>query len=347
MSLLAPRAEPKSLSSTARTTGKKTARLMAAAGFGFGCLFPLVGTLVEATRNGDSSFEGVLAAQLNTPLLWILDVVPFLLAALCAFIAAPVRSVGNARAGRQLAALLTALVLVPLALLLLALRQDVDSANVLGQINTAGELRARSLWIERAARTNQGDWRQSLRAMGNDIAALRRSYPEEVAEIDSSWRAFHSALTKQNRVSWAQADEMRRATNILTNAIERRAQNRSRAVSTLLLLGMLSLMLGLLKCFDVLRQLRIAENELAESEDRLQRLSEAAFEGIIITENGVILTANARMAAMFGYHVADLIGMPIIKLIAPQSREIVQRAYEEQSETPYSGWGLRRNGTIF
>ena len=65
-----------------------------------------------------------------------------------------------------------------------------------------------------------------------------------------------------------------------------------------------------------------AEEELRESEERFAKLSEAAFEGVAITFQGVVQDANEQMARMFGYRLDELIGLRAIDVAAPESREL-------------------------
>ncbi|HXY61506.1 MAG TPA: PAS domain S-box protein, partial [Nitrospirota bacterium] len=51
-----------------------------------------------------------------------------------------------------------------------------------------------------------------------------------------------------------------------------------------------------------------AEQQLEESIDRFRRLSEAGFEGIIISELGIVVDANTRAAEMLACNFTDLIG---------------------------------------
>jgi PAS domain-containing protein len=50
------------------------------------------------------------------------------------------------------------------------------------------------------------------------------------------------------------------------------------------------------------------EETLRESEERFRLLCEAAEEGIIIHDNGVIIEANEAIARMFGYELSEMIG---------------------------------------
>ncbi len=62
----------------------------------------------------------------------------------------------------------------------------------------------------------------------------------------------------------------------------------------------------------------IRSNELVrESEERSIRLTEAAFEGIVFSENGTIVDVNRQLADMLGYDAAEMIGRPADDFVAP------------------------------
>lgn len=73
---------------------------------------------------------------------------------------------------------------------------------------------------------------------------------------------------------------------------------------------------------DVTEAMRTLE-ALAASEERYRGLLESAFDGIVIHQDGLIISVNAPYAAMFGYPVEELIGKPVIELTAPEVRESI------------------------
>ncbi len=106
------------------------------------------------------------------------------------------------------------------------------------------------------------------------------------------------------------------------------------------------------RLFELNRHLeqRIEERtaELTYSHERLRVLSEASFEGIMISEYGVIVDANTTLAAMFGFRqTTDLIGMRVANLIAPDSREDVKKKVLSGYEERYEALGLKKDETIF
>jgi PAS domain S-box-containing protein len=88
--------------------------------------------------------------------------------------------------------------------------------------------------------------------------------------------------------------------------------------------------------------------ELRESEERFKNLSAAAFEGIAISENGILMDVNNQFLTMFGFQKRDeVIGRRIIELVAPESREMVTEAIRTGRETIYGHQLLRKDGSVF
>ncbi len=89
------------------------------------------------------------------------------------------------------------------------------------------------------------------------------------------------------------------------------------------------------------------EDALRESEERYQKLSTSAFEGIIIHDKGKILDANQAFAQMFGYKIPEMIGMNGLKLVSPESRDIVSKKINSGYEKSYEATGLKKDGSTF
>ncbi len=88
-----------------------------------------------------------------------------------------------------------------------------------------------------------------------------------------------------------------------------------------------------------------AEEALRESEDRLRRFFDAAFEAIGIHDWGQVLDANQALADLFGYSLAELIGMDGWQLFTPESRDLIQQRIRQGTEEPYEVTGVRKDGT--
>ena len=90
-----------------------------------------------------------------------------------------------------------------------------------------------------------------------------------------------------------------------------------------------------------------AEQALRESERHFQRLAQATFEGICVTENGVILDANEQLARMGGYELPELLGRPAIEFVAPQSQEVVRWNFIHGDGQPYEILAQRKDGSTY
>jgi PAS domain S-box-containing protein len=97
-----------------------------------------------------------------------------------------------------------------------------------------------------------------------------------------------------------------------------------------------------------LAQRKRAEEALRESEDQSRRLSEAAFEAIIIHDGGILLSTNNQYCEMFGYEPQELLGKQVMPLtIAPDSIETVRREIAAGGKGPYEAIGQKKDGTRF
>jgi len=88
-----------------------------------------------------------------------------------------------------------------------------------------------------------------------------------------------------------------------------------------------------------------AEGALAESEALYRKVIEASFDGICITEAGVVREANRGFAAMFGYSNDEVVGRPVLELIAADSVEVVRQRLTQSVEGTYELVGKRKDGT--
>ncbi|MBI5481249.1 MAG: PAS domain S-box protein [Deltaproteobacteria bacterium] len=96
-----------------------------------------------------------------------------------------------------------------------------------------------------------------------------------------------------------------------------------------------------------LQAARAAAAQPPAAEPQFRELAEAIFEGLAIHEQGRIVYANAAMGVMFRYTPAELVGMSVLDLAAPESRELVQRNVASGYPDVYQAVGLRSDGTTF
>jgi diguanylate cyclase (GGDEF)-like protein/PAS domain S-box-containing protein len=90
-----------------------------------------------------------------------------------------------------------------------------------------------------------------------------------------------------------------------------------------------------------------AEEKLRDSEERFRKLTEATFEAVAIHEKGKVLEANRCFCTMFGYEAEEVVGIKVLDLAAPESRDLIRKNVLAGYDKPYDALGLRKDGTLF
>ena len=90
-----------------------------------------------------------------------------------------------------------------------------------------------------------------------------------------------------------------------------------------------------------------AEQELRESEERFRNLNAAAFEGIVISENGRLIDVNDQALKLFGYEREEMIGRNVIDFVSPETRALVSEAIRNRTEDSYRHQLVRKDGSCF
>ncbi len=95
----------------------------------------------------------------------------------------------------------------------------------------------------------------------------------------------------------------------------------------------------------MLAQRAIQATALREAEERYRGLVESAFDGSVIQQDGNIKAVNASYAGMFGYTIDELLGRPVLDLLAPEVRDKVGPNVRANLTGSYETVGLRKDGT--
>lgn len=86
------------------------------------------------------------------------------------------------------------------------------------------------------------------------------------------------------------------------------------------------------------------EQALRESEERLRGLVAVSCDGYFLHDAGLVLEVSPSLAHLIGIPQEEMVGQPLSRWVAPESREAVQRAMSRQVESPYEMTGLRADG---
>jgi PAS domain S-box-containing protein len=93
--------------------------------------------------------------------------------------------------------------------------------------------------------------------------------------------------------------------------------------------------------------LRAAQRSAQQAEERFRRLSDAAKEGIAITEAGLVVEVNRAFCALFGYGEHEVIGRKATDFIKLSNVDAAKRAIDANEEGTYETVCVRKDGTTF
>ncbi len=85
---------------------------------------------------------------------------------------------------------------------------------------------------------------------------------------------------------------------------------------------------------------------LKKSELRFRLLTEAAFEGIVIHDKGIILDLNESLARMLGYTREEIIGHTLLDYISPPYHDIMKSHLESVIDKSYEIVAIKSDGTF-
>ena len=90
---------------------------------------------------------------------------------------------------------------------------------------------------------------------------------------------------------------------------------------------------------------KIAEERVRSSEERFRKLVDASFDVIVQSVDGVFTEVSAGFEEMFGYAPSEILGRPLVDVVAPESRDEVLRRARGGIEGRYELVGLHKDGS--
>ncbi|WP_051341390.1 response regulator [Azospirillum halopraeferens] len=92
-------------------------------------------------------------------------------------------------------------------------------------------------------------------------------------------------------------------------------------------------------------ELKRREEELRESEERFRKLSDAATDAIVVHENGIVVDANRAAAALVARPTEELVGMPLLALVAAEDHDRARERLANRREGRFEITCRRPDGT--
>jgi PAS domain S-box-containing protein len=89
---------------------------------------------------------------------------------------------------------------------------------------------------------------------------------------------------------------------------------------------------------------RRAQEELEESEALLRQLTEASFDAIFLSEDGLVTEANRGFADLLGTTPGEVIGRPVAEFVAEESLETLRQGLREGAYGTHELVGRRKDG---
>ena len=97
---------------------------------------------------------------------------------------------------------------------------------------------------------------------------------------------------------------------------------------------------------DITKQVE-TQNSLKLSEEKLKKLSDAAFEGIVIHQEGKVVVINRAISEIFNYSEKEIIGQSILKFIHKDFQKFAIEKIKNKDEKPYEMIMLRKGNKPF
>ncbi|MDA8016894.1 MAG: PAS domain S-box protein [Thermoanaerobaculia bacterium] len=94
-------------------------------------------------------------------------------------------------------------------------------------------------------------------------------------------------------------------------------------------------LIGIFAIYQDITDRKRAETALRDSEERFRRLADATFEGIVVSQDGVVVDCNEQYAHMVGGSVEEIVGRPVLDFVAAADHQLVGHHLKRNLEEAY------------
>ena len=240
------------------------------------------------------------------------------------------------RSRRQIPVILFLVTALPIGLLSYAVYQTQRASQAVADVNWAGSLRDRSLWLYSATTggASSAQWRPMREKMGAIREDLRTRYPSEVAQTDREWIRFTGQLEATGKVDWDEAGRMKDTADGLAYALQAEQENHNRYVGLLFAMGILSLAVSLPWGLSMFHHLQDAEREAKQQTGQMNAVSErfaALFNGVPVAcfafdGYGRVQDWNRACEALYGLPAKAVLNQPVWNVTVQNHQQVEAEA---------------------
>lgn len=211
----------------------------------------------------------------------------------------------------------------------------------LGEVDAyIGNLAVGSYLIQQEGYTNVKVASPTPFGSHDNAMGMRDDWPELVGIINKTLAAF---TPEQKATIWNRWLSVRYEHGLKKTDIVRWGLGAAFFV-TAIILGVLLWNNRLIKEIGRRKQ---TEKRLRESELKFKMLTKAAFEGLVIAKEGLVLEVNEVMARMFGYCPTEMVGKEITEFVVSEEQKKVRQRTLAEDEGAYEVVCLRKDGSSF
>jgi len=94
-------------------------------------------------------------------------------------------------------------------------------------------------------------------------------------------------------------------------------------------------------------EIKKAQEEILNNERRLRAISEATFEGIAMSANGIVIDTNKQFLDMHNFEFHEVVGKPVGYYLPEKIKEEIHQRMQIEPSSIYRTYSMKKNGEAF